>query len=137
MPSVVLLPTSTLLFKGKPMCDFIEMQRTRVDIPIIWFRNIGKLPRTMIGVGESVEDQTGWFGTMMLGGPAPGEGGKIKILVYVPSPAFGYQFLTLYFSHHFGKTADGEDFEGYLGKNVYHAEIVSKFDEFLHEAFRK
>ena len=38
---------------------------------------------------------------------------------------------------HCGKTAEGEDFEGFLGEEGYEEHIMDMFDDFLNKAFRK
>lgn len=40
-------------------------------------------------------------------------------------------------SVHFGKTEDDRNFEQYVGEPEWTESIVSRFDEFLHESFRK
>ena len=44
---------------------------------------IDKLPRTLMTVGESIIKQTEWNVSILMGGPMPREGGKIKTYMSV------------------------------------------------------
>lgn len=36
-----------------------------------------------------------------------------------------------------GRTTKDQDYEGFLGEDVYEAHVITPFDDFLHEAFSK
>jgi hypothetical protein len=98
---------------------------------------IDKLPRTLMTVGESIVNQTGWNVSILVGGPMPREGGKLQTYMLV---TFILQercklTLSLLISAHFGKTNAGSDFKDFLGDDGYETHIMAPFDDFLHESF--
>ncbi|KAH6886030.1 hypothetical protein BKA70DRAFT_1236758 [Coprinopsis sp. MPI-PUGE-AT-0042] len=80
-------------------------------------RNIAKVPKTLEGIGQSIANETGWFASMVIGGPHPAYGGKVVT-----------------FSRHYGKTRDGNTYEEFLGAEES-ARQLSLFDDFLLAAF--
>jgi hypothetical protein len=44
---------------------------------------IDKISRTLMTVGDSIVTQTGWHVSILVGGPMPREGGKIKTYMSV------------------------------------------------------
>ena len=55
----------------------------------------------------------------------------------LPSPSRFTKLTSFDIRLHCGTTPDGQDFEGYLGKDGYNNHIITTFDDFLHETFRK
>ncbi|KAF8872319.1 hypothetical protein CPB84DRAFT_1753656 [Gymnopilus junonius] len=81
---------------------------------------IDKLPKTLATIGESIQQQTGWNISFLVGGPEPGQNG----------------WITTYMLH-CGKSANNQNFEEFLGNEGYNTHIVGPFDDFLHESFHK
>lgn len=87
---------------------------------------------------ESIVKQTGWNVSILVGGPMPREGGKIKTYMCVNFCLRHETSQTyLIIRTHFGRTKEGQDFMEYLGGSEYEEHIVSPFDDFLHDAFSK
>ncbi|KIL55029.1 hypothetical protein M378DRAFT_18307 [Amanita muscaria Koide BX008] len=80
--------------------------------------SIDKLPRTLQAATESIAQQTGWNVLVIVGGPNPRLGGKITTLAL-----------------HQGTTMDGKTFETFLENDGFEKNVMSKFDDFLHESF--
>lgn len=101
-------------------------------------RNIPKLPRTIMNMAATINDQTGWFSTTICGGPVPDLGGEIHTFMSVLLRLFGCScILTSRCSFHHGTTKENNDFEAFLGKDVFESTIGEKYDDFLYEAFSK
>jgi len=91
--------------------------------------------------GESVKKQTGWNISFLVGGPEPRQNGKIVTYMYdnfTVDPNYGANLYILY-SHrlHCGKSPHDQNFEEFLGEDGYDKNVITPFDEFLHDAFRK
>jgi hypothetical protein len=58
---------------------------TQVEAPVShpMHSGIDKLSRTLMTIGESIVTQTGWHVSILVGGPMPREGGKIKTYMFV------------------------------------------------------
>lgn len=48
---------------------------------IAFYRAIAQLPRFLASTAESLQAQTGWFMTVIMGGPVPSDNGRISTIV--------------------------------------------------------
>lgn len=89
----------------------------------------------MINFAESVEEQAGWFSTIIMGGPVPGDEGRISTLMYVGVNVMSVYLLTVCDSYHHGTTKDKRDFKAFVGPAELDKNLEVRFDEFLNVAF--
>ena len=65
------------------------------------------------------------------------DGGRNNHDVVSKPPELSVHIKRTFASVHQGTTADGKTFQTFLGNDKFDKKIVSKFDEFLREAFGK
>jgi hypothetical protein len=95
------------------------------------------LPRTLETIGESISQKTGWYVTIIAGGPTPNSNGMIMTYLCIECPCHKSTIsLKRMNRSHTGQTKEGDTFEKFLGPKQYD-EYLLDFEKFLHASFCK
>jgi hypothetical protein len=86
---------------------------------------------------RSIQEQTGWCVTIMVGGPLPSEKGCITTLVCTRLLFHARIESDQNISYHIGETKEGKDFQAHFGQDEFESQISSAYDGFLHEVFHE